>query len=167
MDVIPSGKTVVSSGGHPTQIIMTNGSGNIVAARQNGQTIHIPELILPQGADTNGLHAIPIEVIATVAGTAGQEICVNGNNQVVENEEVMWGAGSTLGPAVVVETVPDTVPVTYIEASEIVYSAASLDNIDYDYLYPVTTSTTSNVVTTEAVLRNSAVRERQLEFNML
>jgi len=42
-----------------------------------------------------------------------------------------------------------------------------LDNIDYDYLYPVTTSATSNVVTTEAVLRNSAVRERQLEFNML
>ena len=161
----PTFVTATANGGQ-TQIIMTNGSGNLVT-RPNGQTIHIPELILPQGADTNGLHAIPIEVIATVAGTNGQEIMVNGNNQVVENEEVMWGAGSTLGPAVVVETVPDTVPVTYIEASEIVYSAASLDNIDYDYLYPVTTSATSNVVTTEAVLRNSAVRERQLEFNML
>jgi hypothetical protein len=76
----------------------------------------------------------------------------------------MWGAGTTLGPAVVVETVPDSVPVTYIDASEIVSSAASLDNIDYDYLYPVTTSATSNIVTT---IQNSAVRERQLEFNML
>ena len=96
-------------------------------------------------------------------GNTEHVISVNGNNQVVENEEVMWGSGS-LGPAVVVKAA-DTVPVTYIEASEIVYST-NLDNIDYDYLYPVTTSATSNVVTTEAVLRNSRT-ERQLEFNML
>merc|ERR1711935_1052081 len=158
------GPTFLSSNGGQTQIIMTNGSGHHLVTRPKGQTIHIPELILPQGADTNGLHAIPIEVI--VANGNGQEICVNGNNQVIDNvidnDNVMWGAGTTLGPAVVVETVPDSVPVTYIDASEIVYSAASLDNIDYDYLYPVTTSATSNIVTT---IQNSAVRERQLEFN--
>ena len=82
----------------------------------------------------------------------------------VENEEVMWGATSSLGPAVVVEAVE---PVTYIEegGTQIVYSA-SLDNIDYDYLYPVTT-TTATTSSTEATVRQSAVRERQLEFNML
>ena len=86
----------------------------------------------------------------------------------VENEEVMWGAASNLlnGPAVVVEAVE---PVTYIEegGTQIVYSA-SMDNIDYDYLYPVTTTTaTTNSSITEAAVRQSAVRERQLEFNML
>merc|ERR1712223_1454090 len=148
-----SGKTVVSSGGQPQQIILTsNGRSHV-----NGQTaIHIPDLIhIPQGAvngDSNGLEKYIIasgELIAVTntanGGNTEHVISVNGNNQVVENEEVMWGSGS-LGPAVVVEAA-DTVPVTYIEASEIVYSASAEDNIDYDYFYPVTTSTsaTSNV----------------------
>ena len=142
----------------------------------NGQTIHIPDLILPdQTHNGQQLHAIPIEVITAVAPSSngaetiitanGTVVTANGQNQVVENEEVMWGAG-TLGPAVVVEAA-ETVPVTYIEASEIVYSAASLDSIDYDYLYPVTTSGPTVVSNAETMVRNSAVRERQLEFNML
>lgn len=137
-------------------VIMANG------ITTQGQRIQIPELILPDtnGHHQNGHHVIPIEVITT---SNGSEINSQVTN-VVENEEVMWGAG-TLGPAVVVEAA-DTVPVTYIEASEIVYNA-SLDNIDYDYLYPVVTTTTNLPTSTETVVRNSAVRERQLEFNML
>lgn len=156
-------------------LIMTNGNGRHPTTTNttmttNGHAIHIPELILPDQTNgqgqTNGHHqtVIPIEVITTPV-TTHAEGNTNGNN-VVENEEVMWGAG-TLGPAVVVEAA-DTVPVTYIEASEIVYSAAALDNIDYDYLYqPVTTAVTSAAATTDTIVRNSAVRERQLEFNML
>lgn len=153
-------------------LIMTNGrqmmttTTNTTMTTNGHHAIHIPELILPDSPNgqSNGHHqtVIPIEVITTPVTTDNGN--TNGNNQVVENEEVMWGAG-TLGPAVVVEAA-DTVPVTYIEASEIVYSAASLDNIDYDYLYPVTT-VTSAAATTDTIVRNSAVRERQLEFNML
>ena len=107
----------------------------------------------------NGLQAIPIEVIAQVAST--QNGHVDGLN-VLENEEVMWGAG----PAVVVETA-DTIPVHYIETSEIVYSsAANLDNIDYDYMYPVASSAVTTMATTtvEAIPKT---QERQLAFNML
>ena len=130
----------------------------IILASSNGQTHQIPELILPDTME-NGLQAIPIEVIAQVASTQ------NGHGDglnVLENEEVMWGAG----PAVVVETA-DTIPVHYIEASEIVYSsAANLDNIDYDYMYPVASSAVTTMATTtvEAIPKT---QERQLAFNML
>ena len=124
----------------------------------NGGQIHIPELILPD-ADGNNQHvqAIPIEVITSAVSNSNGQVVhagqpVNGETCVVENEEVMWGAGNSLGPAVVVEAA-DTVPVTYIEAAEIVYSA-SMDNIDYDYLYPVTTTA---VTSTEAAGTRSAV----------
>ena len=152
---------------------MTSNGTNLTHAtngqtRINGHTIQIPELITMPSEVSNGGHAIPIEVITTVQSTNGDHHHSNGNNQVVENEEVMWGAG-TLGPAVVVEAA-DTVPVTYIEASEIVYSA-SLDNIDYEYFYPVTSTSTNSSISAnsaESVVRNSAaVRERQLDFNML
>ena len=165
-------KTIQVSSGQPaTQYILANGTsakGQTTAVlTQNGQTIHIPELILPQGAingdGTNGHYGL-IEVIQ-VAGSAngGTAEIINGSNQVViENEEVMWGAGSTLGPAVIVET-NEALPVTYIEGEGgLIYSAASLDNIDYDYLYPATTSGTSSVVST---VRSSAANERQLEFS--
>ena len=133
-------------------IIMTNGNSN--------QQIHIPELILPENGVANGIQAFPIEIVAQVAASNGGHEQQN----VVENEEVMWGAG---GPAVVVETT-DTVPVNYIEVSEIVYNnAASLDNIDYDYLYPVSTASSVTTTTVEAVPQRNTVRERQLEFNML
>lgn len=130
----------------------------IILASSNGQTHQIPELILPETME-NGLQAIPIEVIAQVAST--QNGHVDGLN-VLENEEVMWGAG----PAVVVETA-DTIPVHYIETSEIVYSsAANLDNIDYDYMYPVASSAVTTMATTtvEAIPKT---QERQLAFNML
>jgi len=163
---------LLDSTGKPT-IIMTSNGTNLTHAtngqtRINGHTIQIPELITMPSEASNGGHAIPIEVITTVQSTNGDHHHSNGNNQVVENEEVMWGAG-TLGPAVVVEAA-DTVPVTYIEASEIVYSA-SLDNIDYEYFYPVTSTSTNSSISAnsaESVVRNSAaVRERQLDFNML
>ena len=156
----------------PSTIMLANGTK--LHFQQN--VISIPELILPSAAtstasEVNGTttyHAIPIEVITSVANGNGL------HHNVVENEEVMWGAGTSLGPAVVVEAA-DTVPVTYIEASEIVYSAASLDNIDYDYLYPVTTTSSGNSVvhctevntTSASENSRSSVRERQLEFNML
>jgi len=174
--------TFMVANGHnnkqPT-LILANGTKVQIASavNTNGGQIHIPELILPEGVSTeNGgnIHAIPIEVITTtVASTNGHHtpqngVVTNGDTCVVENEEVMWGAASNLlnGPAVVVEAVE---PVTYIEegGTQIVYSA-SMDNIDYDYLYPVTTTTaTTNSSITEAAVRQSAVRERQLEFNML
>jgi len=139
----------------------------IILASSNGQTTQIPELILPDSMAENGLQAIPIEVIAQVASANGGQnghAVTEGQLNVVEND-TMWGAGG-LGPAVVVETA-DTIPVHYIEASEIVYSsAANLDNIDYDYLYPVSTASavTTATTTVEAVPQR---RERQLEFNML
>ena len=173
-----SGKTIQVSSGQTQQFFMTNGSSgkghqtiilnqNGQTLSQNGQTIHIPELIMPQGAvngDSNGHFAIPIEVIQVAGSTASGTVeIINGNNVVIENEEVMWGAGSTLGPNVIVET-NEALPVTYIEGvGDVVYSAAGLDNIDYDYLYPVTTGTTTNVVT--SVRNSGAVSERQLEFN--
>ena len=157
--------------GKPT-IILANGSKLQLAQQINstngGGQIHIPELILPQDANgghhvvsSNTIHAIPIEVITTVApsnGVANGVVSINGETCIVENEEVMWGAG----PAVVVESNDNTVPIQYIEGSEIVYSA-NIDNIDYDYLYPVTTTTAPTEVT-NGVPRP---RERQLEFSML
>ena len=178
VEAMQSGKTIQVSSGQTQQFFMTNGSSgkghqtivlnqNGQTLSQNGQTIHIPELILPQGAvngDSNGHFAIPIEVIQVAGSTAGGTVeIINGNNVVIENEEVMWGAGSTLGPNVIVET-NEALPVTYIEGvGDVVYSAAGLDNIDYDYLYPVTSGTTTNVVT--SVRNAGAVSERQLEFN--
>lgn len=163
--------TFMVSNGHNKQptLILANGTKVQIASAVNGGQIHIPELILPEGCSEVGgnIHAIPIEVITTVASSNGHHVqngVTNGDTCVVENEEVMWGATSSLGPNVVVEAVE---PVTYIEegGTQIVYSA-SLDNIDYDYLYPVTT-TTATTSSTEATVRQSAVRERQLEFNML
>jgi hypothetical protein len=157
---------------HPT-ILMSNGHLYTHGTVVNGQRVHlqsngdiaIPELILPTTSSNNcDIHHI--EVITTMASTNGGIPQQNGNQNgtiIVENEEVMWGSGTSLGPAVVVEAA-DTVPVTYIESTEIVYSATSLDNIDYDYLYPVTAVTTVPTDTLNAV---NNVRERQLEFSML
>lgn len=154
----------------PTFILANGTKVHLASANvTNGGQIHIPELILPAEAQngvnggSHAIHAIPIEVITSVAPSNGVSngngiVTSNGETCIVENEEVMWGAGTTLGPAVVVEAVE---PVTYIEASEIVYSA-NMDNIDYDYLYPNSTP----VVTTASEATNG-VRERQLAFNML
>lgn len=92
---------------------------------------------------------------------------------VLENEEIMWSAPMD-GPAVVVE-VADTVPVTYITDNQNVtqqangvitipvagtggeaYTANTMDNMEYDYLYANGTSHD-----------NGGVRERQLDFCML
>ena len=160
--------TIILANGQKLQLATAAG----VNSTNGGGQIHIPELILPQEAHANGghhivssntIHAIPIEVITTVAPsngglTNGGVVSINGETCIVENEEVMWGAG----PAVVVESNDNTVPIQYIEGSEIVYSA-NIDNIDYDYLYPVTTTTASTEVT-NGVPRP---RERQLEFSML
>ena len=157
---------VANGAGKQPTLILANGTRVQIASATNGghggQQIQIPELILPEGV-SDAIQGIPIEVITTVASTNGVQNGTNGDTCVVENEEVMWGAASNLGPAVVVEAVE---PVTYIEegGTQIVYSA-SMDNIDYDYLYPVTTTTATT--STEATVRQSAVRERQLEFNML
>ena len=79
----------------------------------------------------------------------------NGVTTVIDNEDVMWSA-SVNGPAVVVEAT-DTVPVTYIETvGESNFTANTLENIEYDYLYPTTTAAAP-----------TDVRERQLDFCML
>ena len=95
---------------------------------------------------------------------------------VLENEEVMWGAPHG-GPAVVVE-IADTVPVTYIEANgeimETKYemsingvggnasnigpggvAVTALDHMDYDYLCSVTQN------------NDHQIHQRQLDFCML
>ena len=74
---------------------------------------------------------------------------------VVENEDVMWSAASTNGPAVVVEAA-HTVPVTYIENVDATFATTTnLESIDYEDLYTATTSAPTEV------------RERQLDFSML
>ena len=95
---------------------------------------------------------------------------------VLENEEVMWSAPH--GPAVVVE-VADTVPVTYITpdnqgvmqggmVTSMVhdgYSNTTLDNMEYDYLYPNTNGAPPSTDQSEHPV--VVARERQLDFCML
>jgi len=116
---------------------------------------------------------LPIEIIAKchAAGTVA-----NGDPKLevlplLENEDVMWSASSN-GPAVIVESA-NALPISYIETVGCDLSnggvaiangsvngnqVLNLENIEYDYLYPV--SATSNVAGIE-------VRERQLDFCML
>ncbi len=161
---------VVTKNGHT--IIVTNGTNTpqhhqqqptsrppaaVLNGCSNGT---LPELILPstQAGELNG---IPIEVITTSAN-GGQ----SGETRILENEEVMWGGGGAIGPAVVVEAA-HTVPVAYIEGSEIVYSAANLD-IDYDYLNIATTvagGMPTAIAAGDGI--NGKAMERQLEFSML
>lgn len=76
----------------------------------------------------------------------------------LENEDVMWSSASNSGPAVVVEAA-NSLPVAYIDSSSEAVSfaatAATIEAVDFDYLYPVTTTSVPDV------------RERQLDFNML
>ena len=124
---------------------------------------------------------LPIEIIAKCHAAASStnnsrdpklEALVT---EVVENEDVMWSASAN-GPAVIVESA-NAVPVSYIETvgcdvangggvaianggvnGATAFTTANLENIEYDYLYPV--GATSNVAGIE-------VRERQLDFCML
>ncbi len=143
----------------------------------NGLNLPVPEFILPTTTtSTTSTLSIPIEVITTNNVNGGTTVVTSaapgvgvGETRVLENEEVMWGGGPTgvgsVGPAVVVEAA-DTVPVAYIEGSEIVYSATTLDNIDYDY-----TTVTGAVGIPTAITTcdgiNGRFMERQLEFSAL
>ena len=94
---------------------------------------------LVNSSSTTCTTASPIFISSSITSTP---------SSVLENKEVMWGAG--LGPAVVVEAA-DTLPITYIETADGSY-AALLDTIDYDFLIPNATSGLD------------VMRERQLDF---
>ena len=117
---------------------------------------------------------LPIEIIAKCHASADPKLEAL-VTEVVENEDVMWSASAN-GPAVIVESA-NAVPVSYIETvgcdvangggvaiangsvnHTTAFTTANLENIEYDYLYPV--GATSNVAGIE-------VRERQLDFCML
>ena len=111
--------------------------------------------------------------IANEAAEAAAEVMEQSAKNVLENDEVMWGAPHG-GPAVVVE-IADTVPVSYIEANgemmETKYemsingvggitsggvSVTALDHMDYDYLTSVTQTN-----------EHAQIHQRQLDFCML
>ena len=106
-----------------------------------------------------------------IAAEAAAEVMEQSAKNVLENEEVMWGAPHG-GPAVVVE-IADTVPVTYVEANgEVmetkyemsingvggngsIQNVTALDHMDYDYLCSVTQN------------NDHQIHQRQLDFCML
>ena len=120
---------------------------------QPNQVVPNPQHIQSSNAKTNQMNSC-----VDIAAEAAAEVMEQSAKNVLENEEVMWGAPHG-GPAVVVE-IADTVPVTYIEANgeimETKYemsingvgnssgfgnggvSVTALDDMDYNYISSVT-----------------------------
>ena len=141
-------------------------NGMILTHSQQNETHQIP----PSNIKTNLLTST-----VDIAAEAAAEVMEQSAKNVLENEEVMWGAPHG-GPAVVVE-IADTVPVTYVEANgevmETKYemsingvggngsigpggvSVTALDHMDYDYLCSVTQN------------NDHQIHQRQLDFCML
>jgi hypothetical protein len=148
-----------------------NGSNGMLLTQAQQHRIHQ----IPSCNNTKSRLLSSSVDIAAEAAEAAAEVMEQSAKNVLENEEVMWGAPHG-GPAVVVE-IADTVPVTYIEANgeimETKYemsingvggnsssiggggAVTALDHMDYDYLCSVTQN------------NDHQIHQRQLDFCML
>ncbi len=182
------------------------GTPVILQQQQNNNKIGAPIASLIANGPSASSLPLPLEVISNGNLSGGKLLTTNGDlklngvklNGVTNgasvtsilsnggttspsplNDDVMWSAVNSAGPAVVVEAA-NTLPIAYVADPGSLFTTngasnsnangtASIETIDYDYLYPASTCGSGvggGVATNDNMIVSSAT-QRQLDFYAL